>query len=273
VRTAGSDAQQHHGSRTGLHPMLSRYLRFRFRQRPHLAVAGLDFWRCHEFSCLFRWLEDESPGIVLDVGGGGSLLGPFLEQVWGCRSVLLDLDRTLVRDFRGRWGVIQDARVLGLSSACADLAVVTSLVHILPDGGDAAAVSGVARALVPGGLCFLSTTWTQSYDVTSPESNPWGLAERWYDKNALEARIVLPSGLTPVRMEFFGDTETKETARRWYGSPTYRRRWGRRLLGWRQIRLAAAAEKRDSHDPSDACNVCLLLRKPPDPTPTPGVLE
>ncbi len=268
----GPEKRRTSGTTAGLHPLVARYLRFRSLRRPHVALAGLDFWRCHEFSCFFRWLEDASPCVVLDVGGGGSLLGPFLEQVWGCSSLLLDLDRKLVRDFRGRWGTIQDARALGLGSGSADLAVVTSLVHILPDGGDSAAMAEAARVLVPGGLCFVSTTWAQRYEETGPDTNPWGLAERWYDGAALEERVVGPSGMTPVRTEFFGDTRTRKTAAAWYGSVFYRRPWAKRLFGWKQVRLAATAEKRDSHDPSDACNVCLLLEKPPSTAPLPGVV-
>jgi SAM-dependent methyltransferase len=268
-----ADAQRHHGDCAGLHPMVGRYLRFRAFHKPHLVLTGLDFWRCHEFSCLFRWLEGTRPGTVLDVGGGGSLLGRFLEQTWSCRSLLVDLDQGLVCAFRGRWGSVQTAGALGLRAGSADLAVVTSLVHILPGDDDSAAMAEVARTLVPGGTCFVSTTWARHYHETSPDTNPWGLVERWYDRDAMNQRLLGPSGLTPVRTEFFGDAGTAAIAQGWYGSETYHRRWGRRLLGWRQVRLAAAAEKRDSHDPSDACNVCLLLQKPPDASPAPGVLE
>jgi SAM-dependent methyltransferase len=261
-------------ARPALHPLLRTYLRFRAGRRLHLASSGLDFWRCHEFSCLLRWTEDLTPGVVLDVGGGGSLLGSFLEKIWGCRCLLLDLDPKLVRRFRPSWGAVQNAIHLGVATGCADLAVVTSLVHILPDDGDARAMWEVGRALAPGGFCFVSTTWSQHYAETAPETNPWGLAERWYDAAALEERIVRPSGLARVREEFFGDAESKETADAWYGSWLYRRRWARRLVGWRQVRLAATAEERDRRDPSDACNVCLLLQRPPDvAAPTAGAME
>ncbi len=253
--------------------MLGRYLRFRARRKPYLASAGLDFWRCHEFSWFFRWFENGTPGVVLDVGGGGSLLGPFLEKVWGCRSLLLDLDPSLVRRFGGSWSTLQNASHVGLEDACVDLSVVTSLLHILPDDGDSLAMSEVGRVLVPGGLCFLSTTWSRRYEETVPETNPWGLIERWYDRAALDERVIGPSGMTPVRTEFFGDSQTRKVAERWYGSMFYRWRWARRLFGWRQVRLAAATERRDRHDASDACNVCLLLQKPPGTTLPPGVVE
>ena len=270
VSTGG---QQRGGNRNGLHAMVRRYLRFRALRNPHLALAGLDFWRCHEFSWLFRWLEGSVPRILLDVGGGGSLLGPFLEKALGCRSLLLDLDPKLVRRFGGSWRTVQSASYLGLETGSVDLSVVTSLLHILPHNGDSLAMSEAGRVLAPGGMCFLSTTWAKRYDETGPDTNPWGLVERWYDQAALDQRIVSPSGLTPVRTEFFGDARTRKMATAWYGSVFYRWSWAKRLFGWRQVGLAAAAEKRDSHDPSDACNVCLLLQKPPDARPPPGVLE
>ena len=104
---------------------------------------------------------------VLDVGGGTGMLALSLIRWCGVRQVTVaDLSAAMIRqaprDPRARY-VVADAAALPVRSAVFDLALLSRVVHHLPDRRQAAA--GLKRALRPGGVVVIRTTVRERLDA------------------------------------------------------------------------------------------------------------
>ena len=108
---------------------------------------------------------------------------------------------------------VQDARHLTYDTGFFDRIFSISVLEHIPDGGDSEAIQEIARVLRPGG----SVTITVPYQhagyreefVSGPvyERHEAGQTfyQRHYDRQALEQRLLEPSGLRIKSMQFFGE--------------------------------------------------------------------
>ncbi|GAB4483178.1 MAG: hypothetical protein Kow00124_32470 [Anaerolineae bacterium] len=168
------------------------------------------------------------PGMrVLDVGAENSFLPIYLASL-GCDVLAVDawlgsygeyftaqvLDRCVDGTFEitvtgpdGRSGRVrwqhQDATALTLPDESFDRVVCISVIEHIPD--DRAAIREMARVLRPGGLLALTTPCGPAYQQPGDhphhkdETGRWtGDLDRVYSAEALQERLVGPSGLVPV---------------------------------------------------------------------------
>jgi len=198
----------------------------------------LSYPRGMEFDLTLRGLALDGRARVLD------LASPKLLFVWLAANTRLDLVATdilesfiaptrdllessgLGEEIGGRLRLErQDARALAYPDGCFDAVYSISVLEHIPGDGDAQAMREIARILRPGGRVCLTVPfaarceeeWVR-HDVFERRrrGNERVFFQRRYDDEALERRLVAPSGL-------------REVGRAYFGEPGFRfeRRWSR----------------------------------------------
>ena len=188
----------------------------------------LSYPRGMEFAVTLRGLKLPPKGRVLDIGSpkllfhwlasntsliihATDITESFIEPTRGLLSRLALSEDVGVRLYLER----QDARELTYPDELFDAVYSVSVVEHIPDDGDSAALREIGRVLRPGGRACLtvpfavggySETWVRR-DVFERRRR---LAERIffqrrYDPEALERRLVQPSGLRLESLTYFGE--------------------------------------------------------------------
>ncbi|MGH9509182.1 MAG: class I SAM-dependent methyltransferase [Terriglobales bacterium] len=165
----------------------------------------------------------------------------------------------------------QDARALPYPDAHFDKVYAISVVEHIEDLGDSQAMREMARVLKPAGLCSLTVPFDHAYRETTisheiyfkkPSDGQPVFYQRHYDPEALQVRLVQPSGLSLAKLEYFEE--------RWLGYERYYSLLNRfvripfSLLGPVFSRLFL--RRVDLHPPRRAKAALLTLRKPEGPT-------
>jgi SAM-dependent methyltransferase len=179
----------------------------------------------------------------------------FLERLGHAR----ELERRLFLE-------TQDATALSYADRSFDRVYSISVIEHIPGSGDSAAVREIRRVLKPGGLVALTVPYSAAgYRETFRNQSVFEreqvdgapiFYQRHYDEAALFDRIVVPSGLKLVAIDYFGEPGIK-----------YERRWGRlpsvlRVpLAWTQPFAAQLFLKPLPPSRSaDALGVCVTLQ-------------
>ncbi len=162
----------------------------------------------------------------------------------------------------------QDATALSYSDRSFDRVYSISVVEHIPGSGDSVALREVRRVLKPGGLVALTVPYSaDGYKETFRNHSVFErehldgtptFYQRHYDKATLFERIIDPSGLRLIAIDYFGEPGIK-----------YERHWGR-LPGVLKVPLAwtqpfAAQLFLKPLPPSrsaDALGVCVTLQAP-----------
>ena len=106
----------------------------------------------------------------------------------------------------------QDARALPYPDNHFDKIYAISVVEHIEDRGDSQAMREMARVLKPGGLCSLTvpfdhvyreSTISQELYFKKPVDGKPVFYQRHYDREALQVRLVQPSGLSLLKLEYF----------------------------------------------------------------------
>ena len=206
-----------------------------------------------EFALTLRGLDLPEKGRVLDVAS------PKLLFLWLAATSKLELTATDIMDgfipqtrhLLGRLGMAneiggrlrlesQDARALSYPDDSFDAAYSVSVVEHIPDAGDSRALREIARVLRPGGRLCLTVPFSRWYaeewvgrDVFERRrrSTEKLFFQRRYDPEALQKRLITPSGLREVERAYFGEPAVR-----------FDRRWNRLPMAARlPFRLGAAA--------------------------------
>lgn len=201
----------------------------------------LAYPRGMEFALVLRGLDPPEQGQVLDVAS------PKLLFLWLASNTRLQLTATDIRgDFIaptrylvGRLGLAgeigqrlaletQDARILRLRSGSFDAAYSVSVIEHIPESGDSMAMQEIARVLRPGARFALTVPYSPSYEeewVTHDvferkrrRGQKQVFFQRRYDNEALERRLIAPSGLREIERAYFGETGIRFD-RRWNRLP------------------------------------------------------
>jgi SAM-dependent methyltransferase len=180
-----------------------------------------------EFDLVLRGLALGGRERVLDVAS------PKLLFVWLAANTRLDLTATDIlasfisptRDLLESIGLQQeigdrlrlerqDARSLAYPDAGFDAVYSISVVEHIPYDGDTQALREIARVLRPGGRVCLTVPFAERYEEEwvrrdvferRRHGNERIYYQRRYDDEALERRLVAPSGLREVRRRYFGE--------------------------------------------------------------------
>jgi SAM-dependent methyltransferase len=173
------------------------------------------------------------------------------------------------------FGTRQDARRLGMKSESFDGALAVSSIEHIPESGDVAAIREIARVIKPGSRAVVSVPWATSAGeewvdesetrAVLPEAGLSALRrrpagrkvffQRRYDDEALHERLIRPSGLRLVDIDYFGE-------RRPLLLPLLRRRTplAKALTNWLNPFLASAtltALPRASHGTAEGAVITL----------------
>ncbi len=247
-------------------------------------INPIEYIRCAEFRYVLEHLQMDGAEVVLDIGSP-KLLSLFLAARYETEVHATDLmdyffgsygvyaDRVLGAH-RGRYRIeIQDARSLGYPDGSVDRVFSVSALEHIPGVGDSMAMREIARVLRPGGLCCLTMPWSdrgylEEYRDGSDPDAYWAgggdspvFYQRAYDRATLESRILEPSGLELVDLDFWGErriaVEDMMTA-----LPSRPLRWAVLPAHFYLNRLFLSRLRAD--EPSRKKVVCLTLRKPPD---------
>ena len=229
---------------------------------------GLDFTRCFEYLATMQELDLNSKPKVLDVGSSWSPF-PLYLCAKGAQVFLSDLAEDKICKqkrysrqvgLEEKWEkglanvIIQDATTLALENDLFDYVLCISTIEHFPGDGDSEAVRELARVLKSGGRLILSVPYGQDYS----EGRWPPFFQRTYDYANLRERLIEPSTLRLVRLEFFIDHATRRfTDILYYRLPKYLRL----SLGWAQLPWALRYLERDKANKDDAWVAWILLEK------------
>jgi SAM-dependent methyltransferase len=188
----------------------------------------LSYPRGMEYALTLRGLELPGKGRLLDIGS------PKLLFLWLASHTSLTIHATDIMDsfieptrgLLGRLGLSeelgerlhlerQDARDLAYPDGLFDAVYSVSVIEHIPENGDSTALREIARVLRTGGRACLtvpfaargySETWVRR-DVFERRrrSGERIFFQRRYDHEALERRLVGPSGLRLESLSYFGE--------------------------------------------------------------------
>jgi SAM-dependent methyltransferase len=108
----------------------------------------------------------------------------------------------------------QDARRMTYADASFDAVYSISVIEHIPDDGDSRAMRQIARVLRPGGRVCLTVPFSSQYEEEwvsrdvferRRRSTEKLFFQRRYDPDALQKRLVGPSGLREVERVYFGE--------------------------------------------------------------------
>jgi SAM-dependent methyltransferase len=187
----------------------------------------LSYPRGMEFALTLRALDLPERARVLDVAS------PKLLFLWLAAKSRLELTATdivggfipqtayllkqlgLAQEVGGRLRLeTQDARRLTYADGSFDAAYSVSVVEHIPDDGDSRAMRQIARVLRPGGRVCLTVPFSMRYEEEwvsrdvferRRRSTEKLFFQRRYDTEALQKRLIGPSGLRETERAYFGE--------------------------------------------------------------------
>lgn len=230
-------------------------------------VRSLDYFRCVEYPLATAALAIEPHLDLLDMGCGRGPYALFLAARRGQRVRALDLDPDALAWQRrgalrlalspGEFATVQaDSRDLPFPDASFDRVLNLGSIEHIRDNGDSVAAAEMARVLRPGGLAVLTIPFgLREQEIEAGPHVP--SFERRYDENALQRRLIGPSGLDEVDRTYYGEPGF-ELSRVWYALPWLLRLPLRRLgrhLAARWLRPLAPSQR------ERACGVCVTLQR------------
>ncbi len=244
--------------------------RFHGRLRPLSYLYGLPINRYLEYPWTANALQPVTGLSLLDVGASRSPLTILLAHQ-GAEVVALDPD-PLVMDLptmatraglpaaaRSITPQLHDARAMPFADDTFDRVCSVSVLEHIPENGDSEVSREMARVLAPGGLMALTLPFGRAYRPPGPDPSQEQF-QRIYDDVALDERVIRPTGLNVVKLEYFGVRMPLLFAL--LQSPT--KLWFTRLLlGWVNVVTPSRICGFLNEDEMEhAGGVCLLLRKP-----------
>ena len=229
-------------------------------------LQGINFYRCWELPLVLSYFDFSKGMRVLDVGSYKSIFPLYLAHL-GCEVHVVDIDpKVAIQQKYARYSGkeewldkrfyvnVQDAAATSFQDGLFDLILNISAVEHFPGDGDIEFVKEANRILKPGGRLFLSFGIGEEYREWRWE---W-LFCRTYDEEALQKRIIEPSGLEVEAEFYFEDTKTRRFTNWWFRLPLVVRNG---LLGRMQKPLYERLYLKDRAKEGDAYYYGLVLRK------------
>lgn len=191
-----------------------------------LLMEPCTYWRNVEIPAVINQLAVRPGERILDVGSP-KIASLYLWYRRGATVFATDLypyffeeySEHLKRLGSSPWGgeyqmELQDARSLTYPDAFFHKAYAISVLEHIEEDGDSRAIREIARVLKPGGvLCFTvpfaaryrESTITQELYFKKPVAGEPVFYQRHYDPEALQERLLTPSGLRTGAIEYYGE--------------------------------------------------------------------
>lgn len=255
-------------------------------------VTGVSPARCFEYPLAVLNLNTQKGEKLLDIGSGKSCFPLFMIKRRGVITTVLDKDEKVMvqKKYAKKVGIIKhpitehfniidnpktkirtgsytsndgsysiricDARKMDFSDCSFDYASCISAIEHIPGNGDILAIKEIARVLTPKGRAFISVPYGQKYEE---DKSHGGHFERRYDYDALNTRLIQPSGLKLKKAGFIFDQQSKKIADRvYYKLPGL----VRYACGWSSIFFALLSmSTRDNASRDDAEFAYIVLEK------------
>jgi ubiquinone/menaquinone biosynthesis C-methylase UbiE len=191
-----------------------------------LFLEPCNYWRNIEIPATLNHLRVQPGERVLDIGSP-KLPSLFLSHRVGANVFATDIFSYFFEEYKhylasigppptggGYQMEIQDARSLTYPDSHFDKVYAISVLEHIEDDGDSRAIREIARVLKPGGVCCLTVPFAFHYyeSITVEEQYYKKIVdgkapfyERHYDSEALQRRLLAPSGLLVESVEYFGE--------------------------------------------------------------------
>ena len=191
-----------------------------------LVLEPCNYWRNVEVPAVLNHLRVERGEKVLDIGSP-KLPSLFIWDRLGAEVWATDLFPYFFEEY-GHYKQrlqtalsgetyhieVQDARKLGYPDSFFDKVYAISVLEHIENDGDSVAMREIARVLKPGGLCCLTVPAARHYAEESiaeeiyykkPVDGKPVFYQRHYDEETLRSRLVSPSGLELLSVEYFAE--------------------------------------------------------------------
>lgn len=245
-----------------------------------LLIEPCNYWRNVEVPAVLNELQVQPGERVLDVGSP-KLPSLYLSYCRGAEVFATDLFPYFFDEYAhyvhrlgsppaGYRMEATDARALPYADNSFDRVYAISVVEHIEDMGDSLALREMARVLKPGGTCCLTVPFDLAYRETSidyelyykkPGAGESVFYQRHYDLDALQRRLIQPSGLSLAKLDFFEE--------RWFRFEHYSSllpRFVRILLSFLGPLFSLLFLRRVARGPSPASRAALItLRKGSSP--------
>lgn len=174
-------------------------------------IGGIDYFRCLEDPLVFNNLELEHGLNLLDIGSGASIF-PLFASSKGISVWATDIDNRVLKlgETAEKLGIInfraeiQDARNLLYSDDYFDRVSAISTLEHIPNDGDSMAVKEMSRVLKNGGSMVITVPYG-SFEEERQRSVAY--FQRVYTEEDIYERLIEPSGLDVVKIEYFGEAK------------------------------------------------------------------
>ena len=174
-------------------------------------ISGIDYFRCLEDPLVFNNLELIKGLTLLDIGSGTTIFSLFASSK-GVQVLATDINNSVFKleAVAEKLGIanfhaeIQDARNLSYSNNYFDRVSAISTLEHIPNDGDSIAVKEMSRVLKVGGVMVITVPYGSFEEVRQRGVSYF---QRVYDKEDIYERLIKPSGLDVVKIEYFGETK------------------------------------------------------------------
>jgi len=192
-------------------------------------IVPTNYWRSLEFRLVLEELRASAEDRILDVGSP-KLLSLYLADRIGANVYSTDIDPYFVDDYvafrdflrvpADRFHAMKaDGRKLPFDDGYFSRIFSVSVVEHIPDHGDSECLRELARTLARGGICVLTVPFAPksreehkhkdsfywSAHMTAGEPGEGTFFQRRYSEADLHTRLIEPSGLEPVKIQYLGD--------------------------------------------------------------------
>lgn len=188
----------------------------------------VNYWRNVEYKLVFQAGDFKCGERVLDLSSP-KLLAIYLAKKIGVQIVATDIEDYFLAEYEtirrvekvSRENFIlktEDGRALSFGDNSFDKIYAISVLEHIPQDGDTLCMKEMARVLKNHGRCYVTVPFSPEYreqykkggfywvNVSRNAEDGRVFYQRFYPEKELFRRLIEPSGLTPVSIQYVGET-------------------------------------------------------------------
>ena len=172
-------------------------------------INGIEYFRCLEDPLAFNNLKLERRLKLLDIGSSNTIFPLFVcskgLKVWATDvddcvlRLRYDAEKLRITDFTTE---IQDARNMSYPDNYFDRISALSTLEHIPNDGDTMAIKEMSRVLKSGGVMAITIPYGSFEEKRQRYVSYF---QRVYDKEDIYERLIKPSRLNVMKIEYFGE--------------------------------------------------------------------